>query len=466
MSTLPSARASGRHRRPRARAGVRRAGLHVSAAAAAEADDAAEAEEAGEAEEVAGEAMEGAEAAGAEAGDEAAAEAEAAAAAEAAGSGQPGFVPYQREGGLPTEGMAGSDEEQGVMFKVEVPLDWFEGIDLKQLEAVDSDSADFLGIDRGNYFHGQRENAVTGPPFRQPRPPLPVIRNPKDRQVPSIRNDPALAKAPMLIDVLEHEAYLNRFRDEESGGGFMDMEIAEFDEQCDEDAFYNEFVSEDDYFYPSDWEDPPHISDRVRQHMYYLWAYKHMNIPDIASRFGIRTERVSGIIALKHTEPAAVRQGMYSPRLEAAVTKFHGEGLPIADHLLRPDHDLGVNVDLLRDTQLPDDVVPKMAWRGNALRLGAVPDEAELPPTDERRFRHRFAFKNISGGDRGLDAVRTHFLVVDFDGTRRGATRMEDFRRSGRPRRYLVDRRRTGATGLPFAEDDANTPYTREREEA
>ena len=265
-------------------------------------------------------------------------------------------------------------------------------------------------------------------------------------------------KQGFMIDMLEHEAYVNRFRDAESGGAFMDHEVALYDEWCEEDPFYNEYLTEDEYMWPDDWEDQPYVPDAVRQQIYFLWSYKKMDLPALAAKFKMRTERVAGIVALKRTEPEMIRQGMYTDKIDKAMTQLYADEKKAVDPDWNEEDSLGLNIAVLQDAQLPEDAVPKMRWKGNRLRVGIPMPARELPAKEERKFHSRFAIKSLSGREKGIHGALKRHVVVDFDGTRRTATKREELYRSNRVRRFLPRRTNYGSNNMPFPDEELDRP--------
>lgn len=337
----------------------------------------------------------------------------------------------------------------------------------------------------GTYYQGQYEHAEEDdPPFRQPRPFLKPIKNLKDRQIPALREHAASKAWGGLIDIIEHDMYHQKIADGDSGGAFHDFQVAPYDSECPETPFYNSYLTEDEFTDTGDYLDgddgeldslqddagarsPRFIPDRVRNAMYFLWSERGWGLPDIARRFKVSTARASFIINLKRTEPECIAQGTYSEDMDKAIealadiTADYDQGS--RDPEYPEDMDAGLNVAFLKDAQLPDDVVPVKPWRGNALRLGLyIPPADAAPPKSERRHKHPFAIKDISPGQgteiRLLPYAFRH-RVVDYDGTVRQASQVEEIRRTNRARRFFISRKHGhGSNHMPFPDAAANMP--------
>lgn len=211
----------------------------------------------------------------------------------------------------------------------------------------------------------------------------------------------------------------------------------------------------------SDWEDPVYVPDRVRQQIYFLWAHKGMSIPELAQRFGIRTERISAFILLKRTEPEMAAKGMVSEEPDRIMEALYG---PEAVGQTRPrwnekdDFEQGLDVAVLKDAQLPEDCFPVMKFRGHRLRVAYPTPPVPLPPIDQRRHHSRFAIRDISAGDSGLRSALARHVVIDHDGTRRMATKREELYRAPRIRRAYVKRNGYGSGNLPVPDAELDKP--------
>lgn len=313
----------------------------------------------------------------------------------------------------------------------------------------------------GMYWQGQWVNRdLHDPPYRQPRPHMPPAEEPSEKHIPALREHPMSKQWGGLIDIIEHETYHSKLGDADSGGGFHDFAMAPYDSESLEDPFYNNFLTEDEYVWPSDYEPQPYVPDSVRQQLYFLWSSKGWSIPKLGAKFKMRTERVSFIINLKRTEPECIAEGKYANELDDAMTQMYGRDYNFGDKDYQSEDDnIGLNVNVLKDDQLPDDVVPKMPWKGNVLKTGTNLPPIDLPPKNERKCKHRFAFKDISSGEsrdsKVVPFAKKH-LMVDHDGTRRVSTKREDLYRSNRARRFIVKRKDSGSNNWPFPDEQAD----------
>jgi hypothetical protein len=293
------------------------------------------------------------------------------------------------------------------------------------------------------------------PPYRQPRPLPTPLKAGAERRIKALREGPLAKLVPEFLDYLEHEAWIDRYRDGESGGAFLDRTIAPWDEFCEEDALYRNVLTDDEYNIPEDYEEPVYVPDRIRSQIYFQWAHKGLSIAELAQRYKLRSERVAAFILFKRSEPDYAARGMVNKDTDKLMEALYGAEAqgktPMKDWDNGGDnHDQGLDVALLRDAQVPDDCFPVMKFRGNRLR-GAFPLHAKpIPPRAERDHKSRFAIRDVSAGDGFPEQRRARHIVVDFDGTRRPATRREELSRGSRPRRAYTKRMGYGKYNLPF----------------
>ena len=80
-----------------------------------------------------------------------------------------------------------------------------------------------------------------------------------------------------------------------------------------------------------------------------------------------------------------------------------------------PDFDLGVNYNVLRDDQMPDDCYPVIRRCGNTFRSSLHLPVVQPPPRAERLHKSKFVFKDTSGR---VEDKRTdrQMIVADYDG--------------------------------------------------
>ena len=311
-----------------------------------------------------------------------------------------------------------------------------------------------LSIIDGSINYSQDDDAE-GPPFRQPRPTPGPLKAGAERRLSALRDSPIAKAAPAFLDYLEHEAWIDRYRDGDSGGAFMDRTIAPWDEFCEEDAFYRNVLTDDEYNVPEDYEEPVYVPDRIRSQIYFQWAYKGLSIGELAQRYKLRSERVAAFILFKRTEPEYLARGMANydnDRLMEGLYGAEAQGkTPLKDwDGDGDDHDAGLDVALLRDAQVPEDCFPVMKFRGNRLR-GAFPTHTRPPiPVKERKFHSRYAIRDVSSGDGFPEQRRARHIVVDYDGERRPATKREELARGNRLRRAYPKRVGYGKFNLPF----------------
>jgi hypothetical protein len=305
--------------------------------------------------------------------------------------------------------------------------------------------------------------------MRVPRPP-PDPRAP--RTISAVREDDMHKEWGGMIDVLEHEAYCDRVREAMTDGFFFDFTVAPHDSDHDEDPFLNGYLTEDELWFDKDYEPRPHVPDRVKGHLFYLYSERKWSIRQLANRFGMRPERVSMIINMKKTQPALEEAGCADPEVDGLMTEMYatrshrrvggGDGpdaargttadslpVPQAKDRIDPaeDFDMGVHVALLRDDQMPDDVVPRLPMRGNIVRLKHMPPRVATPGKEERGVKSKFATVDISGRPN----AGKRCVVRDWDGSIRPSTRREDLYRTHVSRHWTARPEATGADDLPFA---------------
>lgn len=319
-----------------------------------------------------------------------------------------------------------------------------------------------LAVIDGSVNFSQDDDAE-GPPFRQPRPVPGMLRAGEERRIPALREGPVKDIAPAFLDYLEHEAWIDRYRDGDSGGAFMDRTIAPWDEFCEEDAMYRNALTDDEYNIPEDYEEPVYVPDRIRSQIYFQWAHKGLSIGELAQRYKLRSERVAAFILFKRTEPEYVARGMANydnDRLMEGLYGAEAQGkTPMQDwDGGGDDHDAGLDVALLRDAQLPDDCFPVMKFRGNRLR-GAFPRHLKAKPAVKDRTHHsRYAIRDVSAGDGFAEQRRARHIVVDYDGERRPATKREELSQGTRLRRAYPRRIGYGKFNLPFEDAELDKP--------
>jgi hypothetical protein len=268
---------------------------------------------------------------------------------------------------------------------------------------------------------------------------------------------------PEFLDYLEHEAWIDRYRDGDSGGAFMDRTIAPWDEFCEEDALYRNVLTDDEYNIPEDYEEPVYIPDRIRSQIYFQWAHKGLSVAELASKYKLRSERVAAFILFKRTEPEYVVKGMVNYDADKLMEGLYGAEAqgkkPMQDwDNGGDDFEAGLDVAVLKDAELPDDCFPVMKFKGNRLR-GKFPTHAQPPiPIKERTHSSRYAIRDISSGDGFAEQRRARHIVVDYDGTRRPATKREELARGHRLRRAYPKRVGYGRQNLPFEDIELDAP--------
>jgi len=272
---------------------------------------------------------------------------------------------------------------------------------------------------------GYAEKERAGRPFPDPK---------ASRRIASIRENPDHKKWGVFMDVLEHAAYCNRIREADGEGFLFDQTVLPGESECDEDAFANGYLTEDEMYFPDDYKPAPYIPNSVKQRIYYLFTTKSWDVKRLAERFNMRTERVSAIINLKATEPAMKAQGCYREEADQLLTALYSGKYKSQEK--EPSYDLGVNVDMMHDDQLPQDVFPRVpsTLQGRIVRMPITLQKIPQPPFSERKHRSKYVLKDISGARTKPSPA----VLVDYDGKRRQCTKKEEAYRSWAHKRYTV----------------------------
>lgn len=298
-----------------------------------------------------------------------------------------------------------------------------------------------------------KKGVRVGRPFLDPRAP---------RRQASIRDDPRHAEWGGMIDILEHSAYCDGQREEDPDGFFFDETRAEYDSDCDGDPFSNGYLTEDEIEFTEDYVPGPYIPGRIVDQIWFLFSVRGYSVHQLSNRYRIASERVSAIIALKKTEPEMIATGRYSAAIDQHFVELYGEGEWKAQagsqENWAPDYDMGVNYNILRDDQMPDDVYPIIRRGGHVLRKGHVLPKLPQPARDDRLHKSRFAFTDTSAkAKNGMYGKALKIRVSDYNGEVRPASNMEALYRPTQSRYWGVEREK-GPNGLPFKEEDATAP--------
>ena len=231
------------------------------------------------------------------------------------------------------------------------------------------------------------------------------------------------------------------------------------------DPFSNGYLTEDEIEFTEDYVPAPYIPGRVIDQIWFLFSVRGYTIHQLANRYRISSERVSAIVALKKTEPEMIATGRYSAAIDQHFVELYGEGdwkavaaSPENQENWAPDFDMGVNYNILRDDQLPDDVYPVVRKGGNVLRRGHVLPKLAQPPREERLHKSRYSCTDISGNRKnGRHGKQLKVRVADYNGEVRPASNMEALYRPGQSRYWGIEREK-GPNGMPFKEEDAKAP--------
>lgn len=277
------------------------------------------------------------------------------------------------------------------------------------------------------------------------------------------------------------------------------------------DPFSNNYLTEDELMFDESYKPNPYLPDKVKQMMYYLFTERGWSVQRISQRFGVRAARVAVIINMKRTEPEWIAKGMYDEEADRLLTEMYADlndqGFDTddweLDHHLTPEkraakeekrarqrrervgtsgiikriltdgpleenwapnYDLGVNVAILKDEQMPDDVLPRWAVPASAPRLRMRPPVTPQPPREERghskskwaildtgcgpvsrkfiekRDARRFGSTGGAPGRRNRKAPR-RMRLVDYDGNVTAGTSADFPHRTWHANLYEVRRR-------------------------
>lgn len=305
------------------------------------------------------------------------------------------------------------------------------------------------------------------------------------RRQESIRTDQRHAGWGGLIDILEHNAYCDGQREEEPDGFFFDDTRPEYDSDCDGDPFSNGYLTEDEYEFPEDYKPAPYLPNRIVEQIWFLYSMRGYTVHQLSNRYRISSEKVSAILTMKKTEPAMVAAGMYSTALEPYILEVYGngpweaeaaKGAPPASgpdaHVSGrpgagaagegenwgPDFDIGVNYNVMRDEQMPDDVYPVIRRGGNILRRGHSLAPRPQPARADRLHKSKFAFMDCSGARHNHRyKAELKMRVSDYDGTVRPASNMDLLYRSYEGRYWSLEHEKSKA-GMPWKNGDDEAP--------
>lgn len=282
-----------------------------------------------------------------------------------------------------------------------------------------------------------------------------------------------------MIDVLEHAAYCDGQREEDPDGFFFDGVVPEYDSECEGDPFSNGYLTEDELEFDESYAPAPFLPGRVADQIHFLATVRRWPMQRLCAAFHISSERVSAVLALKATEAPLVAAGMYTTRVDDMLDQMYGDrfkkpgnassrasrlsrdrdagaGPAGGEDNWRPDFDLGVNYELLKDAQRPDDVYPRTRTHGTALRMGHRLVHRAPPPRKERVHASRFVFLSTSGRSNDKRAGRP-MTVAEWDGRVHPATNTDAIYRSWETRYWRLEDAK-GSTGMPFADDEADKP--------
>lgn len=262
-------------------------------------------------------------------------------------------------------------------------------------------------------------------PSRRPRdPPDPKA----SRRIEAIRQDPRYKEhGGFLMDIEEHERFVDKQREAFTDGFFFDGTVADYDSETMEDPFANGYLTEDELWFPENYEPTPHVPGHVKDMIYFLYMKRNWSIQQLASKFRMKTARVSVIINLKRTEPEAIAKGQHTEELDALLTEMYASKQHRTPKVDDPDSiDEGVHVMMLTDDQLPEDVVPVRPLRGDHVRMNHELPDLARPEKSKRKYKCKFVVKDISGSSNN----KRRLCVRDFDGSIRPNTEREGLYRT------------------------------------
>jgi hypothetical protein len=195
---------------------------------------------------------------------------------------------------------------------------------------------------------------------------------------------------------------------------------------------------------------------KTADQVYFLYTMRNYSIEKLCTKFRMSSERVSAIIQLKQTEPEMIATDRYSTKVDEALNELYTRK-PNADKKpWKPDFDMGINYVILKDDQIPDDVVPVVRKTGTVLRRGVSLPVIAQPARSDRIHASKFAIRDISGR-KNNKVPNPHVSIGDWDGSVRPATNVEALYRSWEVRYWNASKVKS-KSGLPFTDEDANKP--------
>ncbi len=154
-----------------------------------------------------------------------------------------------------------------------------------------------------------------GRAFLDPRAP---------RHIDSIRSDPGHARNGLMMDVFEHMAYCDAQREEDEEGFFFDNTRPAYDSDMDADPFAANYLTEDEFEFPAEYQPAPYIPGRVMDAIWYAHSVKRTPVHRLVQLFGLPSARISAIISLKTVRGG----GGGAPLLPCPTPPTHPAALP------------------------------------------------------------------------------------------------------------------------------------------
>lgn len=288
-----------------------------------------------------------------------------------------------------------------------------------------------------------------------------------------------------MIDVLEHAAYCDGQREEDPDGFFFDGVVPEYDSDCEGDPFSNGYLTEDELEFDEGYKPAPYVPGRVADQIHFLSSVRRWPMQRLCAAYHLSSERVSAILNLKASEPEAIAAGMFTSRIDDILEQMYGDrfkkhgnasskGSRLAKALgalphagvaappvggqdnWQPDYDLGVNYEMLRDDQEPEDMMPVRRKHGTTLRMGHRLRDRPGPPRETRTHASRFVFVSIAGRKNDKRGGRP-MTVSEWDGRIHPATNRDAIYRSWETRHWDVKAGK-GTDHMPFKDEDADKP--------
>ena len=124
-----------------------------------------------------------------------------------------------------------------------------------------------------------------------------------------------------------------------------------------------------------------YVPDAIKQRMYWLYRERGWDVPRLAARYGLRTDRVSVIINMKKQDWIMKKDGRYRTEVDQLMTQMYG-GKNKTFRDPEPSTDVGIDVEFMQDDEAPHVHVPKVpaTLKGKLLRVPIRMEKVPQPP--------------------------------------------------------------------------------------